>query len=80
MSFGATLVAIVAILAWASLRHRRYQGHSGEGMTIADPAETAALTREVAALRARVEVLERILTDNRETVGLAREIESLRDR
>jgi hypothetical protein len=80
VSFGATLVAIVAILAWASLRHRRYQGHSVEGMTGADPAETAALTREVAALRARVEVLERILTDNRETVGLAREIESLRDR
>lgn len=77
MSFGATLVAIVAILAWASLRHRRY---SGEGRSLgADPAETAALTREVAALRGRVEVLERILTDNRQSHGLAREIESLRD-
>lgn len=78
MSFGATLVAIVAILAWASLRHRRYQGE--QPVASADPAETAALTREVAALRARVEVLERILTDNSGSAGLAREIEALRDR
>jgi len=79
VSFGATLVAIVAILAWASLRHRRHSAHQ-DSYPIADAAENAALAREVAALRSRVEVLERILTDQRGSTDLAREIESLRDR
>jgi len=76
VSFGATLVAIVAILAWASLRHRAGQTQ----FSMADPAENAALAREVATLRARVEVLERILTDQRGSMDLAREIEQLRER
>jgi hypothetical protein len=79
VSFGATLVAIVAILAWASLRHRRL-GTRDSVMMPAEPADNTALVREVAALRARVEVLERILTDQRGSVDLAREIESLRER
>lgn len=79
MSFGATLVAIVAILAWASLRHRRHSADQGH-YAAADPAENAALVREVAALRSRVEVLERILTDQRGSIDLAREIESLREK
>ncbi|NKJ41179.1 hypothetical protein [Novosphingobium sp. SG720] len=79
MSFGATLVAIVAILAWASLRHRRHS--TGQAaFPASDPAENVALAREVAALRNRVEVLERILTDQRGSIDLAREIESLRER
>ena len=79
MSFGATLVAIVAILAWASLRHRRHSAGQTQ-FSMADPAENAALAREVATLRARVEVLERILTDQRGSRDLAREIEQLRER
>ena len=45
-----------------------------------DPAYTASLEREVADLRKRLEVLERIATDEGETRRLSREIESLRDR
>lgn len=79
MSFGATLVAIVAILAWASLRHRRHAAPNGD-QAGADRVANAALAREVAGLRERVEVLERILTDRRDSSSsLAREIEALRD-
>ena len=45
------------------------------------PAEAyaAELEREVAALRKRLEVLERIATEDRTTRNLASEIEQLRD-
>ena len=42
-------------------------------------AREGELERELADLRERVKVLERIATDDRETLGLAREIEQLRD-
>lgn len=81
MSFGATLVAIVAIIAWALTRQARYRNQGpGRDVTGADPAYTAQLEREVADLRKRLEVVERIVTDDRETRRLAHEIESLRER
>lgn len=73
MSFWTAVVVIVAIVAYANLRRHR---HHTDWQQPAEPR--AELEREVTELRRRVETLERILTDNRDS--LAREIESLRDR
>lgn len=78
MGFWSAAVAIVAIIAFANLRAARYRGHSGN--VGPDPAYTAQLEREVADLRKRLEVVERIVTDESETRRLANEIESLRER
>lgn len=76
MSFWTAVVVIVAIVAYANLRRHRNELRWGDSGQPAAPE----LEREVIELRRRVETLERILTDNRGTSDLAREIESLRDR
>ncbi|MGV3512436.1 MAG: hypothetical protein ACO1OX_10580 [Novosphingobium sp.] len=81
MSFWSAMVAIVAIIAFANVRMNRDRRHAERGPAVDyDPAYTASLEREVADLRKRLEVLERIATDEGETRRLSREIESLRDR
>ena len=79
MSFWSAIVAIVAIVSFANFRRHRGADIPQNGLG-ADPAYTAALEREVADLRKRLEVVERIVTDERETQRLAHEIEALRDR
>jgi hypothetical protein len=81
MSFWSAMVAIVAIIAWANIRMNKDKHHRG-GMDVAehDPAYTASLERELAEMRKRLEVLERIATDDGETRRLSREIESLREK
>ena len=84
MSFGSAIVAIVAILAWAYLRSARYRAgldHPlGELRNAASAAPAnSALEREVVDLRKRIEVLERIITDERDTRRLAQDIEALRE-
>ena len=64
MSFWSALVAIVAIIAYANIRmNRDRHGAPPADTGNADPAYTAALEREVAEMRKRLEVLERIATD-----------------
>lgn len=46
----------------------------------ADTAEAARLRDEVRGLKERVQVLERVITDQRQTSDLSLEIEKLRDR
>lgn len=81
MGPGSTIVAIIAIIAFVIIRTNRdrYRAGSMQQPPI-DPAYTASLEREVSDLRKRLEVLERIATDEGETRRLSREIESLRDR
>ncbi len=84
MSFWSAIVAIVAILAWAKMRSARYEaglGHPINELRDAVQARNAnpALEREVVELRKRVEVLERILTDERGSQRLAQDIEALRE-
>ena len=88
MSFGSTLVAIVAIVAVYLLRQQklRREGYLPDnrpdsrdvGALRRDDDYTRGLEREVVELRKRVEVLERIATDD--TRRLSAEIEQLRDR
>lgn len=84
MSFGSAIVAIVAILAWAYLRNARYRAglvHPQAELRNAASAPQAnpPLEREVIELRKRIEVLERIITDERETRRLVQDIEALRE-
>lgn len=80
MSFWSAIVAIVAIIAYANIRINRDRHGSSSSEADTDPAYTAALEREVAEMRKRLEVLERIATDDGETHRLSREIESLREK
>lgn len=82
MSFWSAMVAIAAIIAFANIRMNRdkYRGSGGYEGSNADAAYTASLERELTELRQRLEVLERIATDDGETRRLSREIEQLRDR
>lgn len=81
MSFWSAVVAIVAIIAWANIRMNRDRHRAGPIDAVDhDPAYTASLEREVIDLRKRLEVLERIATDEGETRRLSREIEALRDK
>lgn len=88
MSFWSAIVAIVAIIAFANMRRDRHR-LGGAGVPDpykttgypyqSEPAASPALEREVIELRKRIEVLERIITDERETNRLAKDIEALRE-
>lgn len=81
MGPGLTIVAVIAIIAFVIIRTNRDRYRAGiMQQPPIDPAYTASLEREVSDLRKRLEVLERIATDEGETRRLSREIESLRDR
>ncbi|AJP71966.1 hypothetical protein [Sphingomonas hengshuiensis] len=85
------LVAIVIVVTIGSIlraRYGRYDRRSRrdrtelpqQGSSAADLAENARLRDELRALRERVQVLERVVTDSEtSSVRLDREIESLRD-
>ncbi len=83
------VVAIVFIVMIASVMKARYRAKHGileDGTgreTLARPAdngETMRLREDVRALKERVQVLERVITDQRQTSDLSLEIEKLRDR
>lgn len=81
MGPGSTIVAVIAIIAFVIIRTNRDRYRAGiMQQPPIDPAYTASLEREVSDLRKRLEVLERIATDEGENRRLSREIESLRDR
>lgn len=85
MSFFSAVVAIVAIVAVAWLRAQKLRHEGGAPDSSARYFERGAdrdaytneLEREVVALKKRLEVLERIATDD--TRRLSHEIEKLRD-
>ena len=84
MSFWTAMVIIVAI--WAAVEaYKARQGivtdWSGNERLERPAAQVdEAAQRELAELRERVKVLERIATDNNRAVSLDEEIEKLRDR
>ncbi|MBS3931821.1 MAG: hypothetical protein KGZ65_11345 [Sphingomonadales bacterium] len=87
MDMGTALVVVAGIGAWYSLRSQRIR--SGEGLgrgwhrkgaepTAQPGPRELELQKEVAELKDRIHVLERIATDGRSPKALAAEIESLR--
>lgn len=86
MSMWTAIVVIVAIAAFARVMTARYNARHDfmDGERTPPPAATRQpdpeLQREIDTLRKRLEVLERIATDERQTKAIAAEIESLRDK
>ena len=80
------VVGIVLIVTIGSIIRAKYgvrRDHRGQDYFVGQPkddAETKALQAEIRALKERIQVLERIATDNNRAVSLDQEIESLRDR
>jgi hypothetical protein len=75
------IIAIVAIVMFASVLKARYGWHRRRGRIEDDgnnDGEAARLREEVKMLKERIHVLERITTDRENS--LSREIEELRDR
>jgi hypothetical protein len=74
------VVWIVAIVMFASVLRARYQAlrKQGGADSAAESAENRRLREEVATLKDRLAVLERITVEKENS--LAREIENLRDR
>lgn len=83
MNSWTALVVIVAIIAFANIRMTKYRhqgGGTGPVNQVEAPARELELERELAELRERLKVLERIATDDRQSRSIAAEIESLRDK
>jgi hypothetical protein len=80
VDFWLAIIIIVAITSFARVMRSRHTAMARIEAVRGDSADTAALVREVAALNARIAVLERIITDNRSSLNLAHEIDQLRDR
>lgn len=83
------VVAIIVIVTIGSVLKARYgihkdkdgnEAYRGNAADSASVAENARLRDEVRALKERVQVLERVITDTEGSVRLDREIESLRDK
>ena len=74
------VVAIIIVITIGRVIQARYR-HQGDGPRV-DPAEaieSRQLRQEVQAIRERVQVLERVITDTHSSSDLDREIERLRD-
>lgn len=83
------VIGIVLIVMIASVLKARYKAQHGiiededGNERLAKPADTADAVRlreDVRLLKERVQVLERVITDQRQTSDLSLEIEKLRDR
>ncbi|WP_295637870.1 hypothetical protein [Novosphingobium sp.] len=89
MPVEVTIVLIVAIIAFSRVFRDRHRAHGNDrgrdrfdgtqpGFPALPPATDPALEREVQELRKRLEVLERIATEDRKTRELSDQIERLR--
>jgi len=76
MSFGTAIVVIFAIAAITWLRAQKYRDN---GVIGGAPSRDPEIDHEIAQLRKRIAVLERIAIEERGGDRLAREIEALRD-
>lgn len=89
MNFAEMVIGIILIVTIGNVLKARYKAkhgiledeHGNERLAQpTDSDEAARLRREVSALKERVQVLERVITDQRQTSDLSLEIEKLRDR
>ena len=79
MVIGIVLIVTIGGIIRAKYGIRR-DNEDNDYSVAPDSGETKALLAEIRTLKDRIQVLERIATDNNRAVGLDAEIESLRDR
>ena len=83
MVIGIVLIVTIGSIIRAKYGvhgHRGRRGDFGPEIAPRDDAETRALQAEIRSLKERIQVLERIATDNNRAASLDEEIERLRDR
>ena len=73
------VVCIVLIVAVAKVLRQRYRTQ-GPQIASTESVDTLRLRDEVKQMKERIQVLERVITDNHKSVDLDNEIERLRDR
>ena len=74
------VVCIVLIVMVARVLTARYRAMENIPQVPVDSIDTVRLRDEVGQMKERIQVLERVITDNHKSVDLDREIERLRDR
>lgn len=79
MSFNFLIMLVAAVVIVVLLNKRRSERPLEQGQSAPDTRRERELEAEIAELKERIKVLERIAYDDRKRVGLADEIESLRD-
>ncbi len=81
MNPAEMVVAIVALVMIAVVFRARFAAHArSDPAPAATNEDTLRLAYEVQQLKERIQVLERVITDDRSTADLSHEIEQLRDR
>ncbi|MES3153257.1 hypothetical protein [Sphingomonas faeni] len=74
------VVCIVLIVMVAKVLTARYRALGQAPASPVDSVDSHRLRDEVQQMKERIQVLERVITDNHKSVDLDREIERLRDR
>jgi hypothetical protein len=74
------VVCIVLIVMVAKVLTARYRALGDAPSSPVDSVDALRLRDEVQQMKERIQVLERVITDNHKSVDLDREIERLRDR
>jgi len=72
------VIAIIILVTVGRIVQTRFRQQQADRDLAAE--DTARLAQEVHQLKQRIQVLERVITDNHGSVDLATEIERLRDR
>jgi hypothetical protein len=74
------VVSIVLISMIGKVLTARYRALGEHQQRTVESADTMRLRDEVRNMRERIQVLERVITDNHQSADLDREIDRLRDR
>jgi hypothetical protein len=82
MNGGQVMVVMIVLIVMIAgiVKSRHKSGRHAEGTSLMNDPEAARLRDEVQQMKERIQVLERVITDNHKSVDLDREIERLRDR
>ncbi|MBE2992346.1 hypothetical protein IFR23_09995 [Sphingomonas sp. CFBP 13603] len=82
MNGGQVMVVMIVLIVMIAgiVKSRHKSARDAEGTSLMNDPEAARLRGEVQQMKERIQVLERVITDNHKSVDLDREIERLRDR
>ena len=82
MNGGQVMVVMIVLIVMITgiFKSRLKSAQHGEAQSLMNDPEAARLRGEVQQMKERIQVLERVITDNHKSVDLDREIERLRDR
>ena len=81
MQGGQVMVVLIVLIAViGGIMKSRMRAAQHQAPSLGSDPDTLRLRDEVKQMKERIQVLERVITDNHKSVDLDREIERLRDR